>query len=255
MSCLADSHCHLDADAFDGDRDVVLERARAAGVDTFIVPAVAAAGWDKLLTMCRAHRHLHPALGLHPAAIAGHQPADLLRLRMHLEAGGVVAVGECGLDFWTGQADREPQLQYFRAQVDLAREFDLPLIIHARRALDQVLAVLRRARSARGVVHSFAGSRRQAEQLWQLGFSIGIGGPVTHLRASRLRQLVASMPLEHLLLETDSPDQSGAAHRGQRNEPAFLTEVVTTVATLRGTTRDAVATATRDNCRRLFRVS
>ena len=126
------------------------------------------------------------------------------------------------------------------------------MIVHARRAVDAVLAAIRRYPGLRGVVHSFSGSAEQAAQLHKLGFLLGIGGPVTFTRANRLRGIVASMPLEQLLLETDSPDQPGAAQRGQRNEPAHLLEVLDVIATLRNVPREEIASATSANARRLF---
>ncbi|HET8899387.1 MAG TPA: TatD family hydrolase [Rhodanobacteraceae bacterium] len=251
MHLLADSHCHIDAAEFDPDRDAVLRRARDAGVDTLIAPAVDAAGWDRLEQLCAQHAGLHPAFGLHPVATSQHRPEHLVALHQRLRQGGI-AVGECGLDFWDGMADAALQHHYFEAQLVLAREFQLPVIVHARRALDTVIACLRRAGPLRGVVHSFSGSWQQAEQLWRLGFLLGIGGPVTYPRAQRLRRTVTVMPIEHLLLETDSPDQPDAGQRGQRNEPARLATVLDCVAELRGTDRASLAAATRANCHRLF---
>src|SRR5690606_21201728 len=145
-------------------------------------------------------------------------------------------------------------------QLALAREFDLPVIVHARRAVDAVIASIRRignagpgaGRALRGVVHSRSGSRQQAEQLWELGFLLGVGGPVTHERAHRLRKLVARMPLEHLLLETDAPDQPDSDQRGERNEPARLRIVCEAVAQLRGVSPQEVAKTTTANAERLF---
>src|SRR5690606_28481572 len=129
----------------------------------------------------------------------------------------------------------ERQRHLFDAQLRLAREFDLPLVLHARRAVDEIILRLRRIGGLRGVVHSFSGSPEQARQLFQLGFHLGIGGPVTYARAQRLRGLVATMPIEHLLLESDAPDQPNASARGSRNEPAAIVEVAGVVAELRGT--------------------
>lgn len=252
MNALADSHCHIDVAAFDGDRGAVLERARRVGVDTIVVPATDASGWDRLAQVCREHEGLHAAFGLHPMALDAHREEDVAALRQRLRQGRACAVGECGLDFWQGDGDAERQRHFFRAQLELAREFDLPVIVHARRALDAVTAMLRRAGPLRGVVHSFSGSLQQAEQLWRLGFLLGIGGPITYPRARRLRAIVASMPIEYLLVETDSPDQPGAEHRGQRNEPANLPAVAEAVAELRGAAPEEIARRTRDNCRRLF---
>ena len=142
-----------------------------------------------------------------------------------------------------------------RGQLRLAREFDLPVVVHARRAVDAVLASIRKVGGLRGVVHSFSGSAEQAAQLHRLGFLLGIGGPVTYERANRLRGIVATMPLEQLLLETDAPDQPDSNHRGERNEPAYLTTVLEAVVVLRGVPRDVVAAATAANAERLFGLS
>lgn len=252
---LIDSHCHFDAAEFDADRAAVHARALAAGIANQIVPAVDAASWPKLKIICAQQTGLHPAYGLHPMYLAQHRPDHLRELRTWIEREAPVAVGECGLDYFVDGLDAEQQLFYFDAQLKLAREFDLPVIVHARRAVDAVIAAIRRVGGLRGVIHSFPGSPEQAAQLQQLGFLLGIGGPVTFERANRLRKLVAQIPLEQLLLETDAPDQPGAAHRGQRNEPAYLLEVVETVAQLRGISREELAAATTKNAERLFNLN
>lgn len=252
---LVDTHSHIDVDAFDGDRPLAVARARAAGVAQQVVPAIAAAGWPHLADVCNSHPGLYPAYGLHPLFLAEHREEHLPLLRSWLEGRRPVAVGECGLDFFVQGLDPARQQVLFDAQLRLAREFDLPVIIHARRAVDAVVAAIRRIGGLRGVVHSFGGSPQQAEILWREGFCIGLGGPVTYPRAARLRALAASMPIEHLVLETDSPDQPDSAHRGQRNEPARLLRVVETIAMLRGETVEQVARATTLNARRLFGLS
>lgn len=251
---LIDSHCHLDACEFDADRARVLARARHAGIVAQIIPAVTAAAWPKLEQLCADQMDLHPAYGLHPMYLQAHRPAHLADLRAQIERERPVAIGECGLDFYVEGLDAKTQHEYFDAQLRLARAFDLPLIIHARRAVDAVIAALRQIGGLRGVVHSFSGSAQQAEQLHSLGFLLGIGGPVTYPRAQRLRRLAAALPIEQLLLETDSPDQPGADHRGQRNEPAHLIEVLESVAMLRGTSAEVLAEATSANAVRLFRL-
>lgn len=249
---LVDSHSHFDAAEFDVDRATVHARALAAGVAAQVVPAVDAAGWPKLKAACAQFPGLFAAYGLHPMYLDAHRPEHLRELRDWLERERPVAVGECGLDFFVEGLDAEAQHAYFDGQLRLAREFDLPVIVHARRAVDAVIAAIRRIGGLRGVVHSFSGSTEQAAQLHKLGFLLGIGGPVTFERANRLRGIVATMPLEQLLLETDSPDQPGAAHRGERNEPAHLIEVLDVVANLRNMPREAIAAATTTNAQRLF---
>jgi TatD DNase family protein len=249
---LVDSHSHFDAAEFDADRAEAHARALAAGVARQVVPAVDAAGWPKLKQVCAGFDGLFPAYGLHPMYLEAHRPEHLDELRDWIERERPVAVGECGLDFFVEGLDPDAQGMYFEAQLRLAREFDLPVIVHARRAVDAVIAAFRKVGGLRGVVHSFSGSSEQAAQLRKLGFLLGIGGPVTYERANRLRQLVATMPLEQLLLETDSPDQPGASHRGERNEPAYLPEVLDTVVGLRGMDREELAAATTANAERLF---
>lgn len=252
---LIDSHSHLDVTQFDADRAQVLARARVAGVTRQVVPAIALETFPKLRALCTAEQGLFPAYGLHPMYLAEHRPEHLAELRHWIERENPVAVGECGLDFYIEGLNADLQRMYFQRQLELARELDLPVIVHARRALDDVTAAIRRVGNLRGVVHSFSGSAEQAGQLWKLGFCVGIGGPVTYPRARRLRAMVASMPLEFLLLETDSPDQPLHGHQGARNEPALLTEVCACVAKLRNVEVQAIADASTQNCERLFRLT
>jgi TatD DNase family protein len=251
---LIDSHSHIDVSAFDADRDVVLRRARAAGVTRQIVPAVTLETFPKLRDLCATEAGLFPAYGLHPTFLAEHRAQHLQQLASWIERERPVAVGECGLDYFVDGLDLAFQRSLFERQLQLAREFDLPLILHGRRAFDDVIAAIRRVGALRGVVHSFAGSLEQAQQLWKLGFCIGIGGPITYQRAKRLRSIVARMPLEFLLLETDSPDQPLHGHQGARNEPALLVEVCATIAGLRACDPAMVAAASTQNCLRLFRL-
>ena len=252
MNLLVDSHCHLDASEFDVDREAVIERARAAGVQMQVVPAVTAASWPKLREVCQQATGLYPAYGLHPMFLDQHRPEHLPQLREWIEQERPCAIGECGLDFFVESLDAEAQQEYFLGQLKLAHEFDLPVIVHARRAVDAVIAAIRRIGGLRGVVHSFSGSPEQAAQLHKLGFLLGLGGPLTYERAQRLQRLVRTMPLEQLLLETDAPDQPDAGIRGQRNEPARLAVIARHIAALRGMDIEDVARATTDNARRLF---
>ena len=251
---LFDSHSHFDAPEFDADRDAALARARAAGVTRQVVPAITASSWPKLRAVCANDAGLFPAYGLHPMYLADHRPAHLDDLRDWIERERPVAVGECGLDFFVDGLDADEQQRYFDGQLTLARAFDLPVIVHARRAVEAVIASIKRVGDLRGVVHSFSGSPEQARQLWQLGFLIGLGGPVTYERANRLRSLARTMPLEFLLLETDAPDQPDAGIRGQRNEPSRLPAVCAAIAELRDQSPDEIAAATTRNAERLFRL-
>jgi len=252
---LIDSHCHLDAPEFDVDRDAVVARARAAGVTIQVIPAIRAADWPGLAELCAREHGLHAAYGLHPLLLAEHREAHLPLLREHLARSQAAAVGECGLDFFVEGLDPELQRLFFRGQLAIAHELGLPVIVHARRAVEEVVHTLRAFDGLLGVVHSYSGSEEQAQQLWKLGFMLGIGGPVSYSRAHRLRRVVSAMPLEFLLLESDAPDQPLAEQRGQRNEPACITGVLDAIAALRPESRDVIAAATTANAQRLFNLA
>lgn len=249
-----DSHCHLDAPEFDADRIQVIERATAMNVIAQIVPAISARTFSNLAALCRGRSNLFAAYGLHPMFLDEHADNHVEQVRAAILRHGAVAVGECGLDFFVAGLDPERQRALFDAQLQLAKELDLPLILHARRAVDEVILRLRRIGGMRGVVHSFSGSEEQARQLFALGFYLGIGGPITYDRAQRLRRVVTNMPIEFLLLESDAPDQPNASARGARNEPCSIVEVAQTIAALRHDALADIAAATTANARRLFQL-
>lgn len=254
MHQLVDSHSHLDVSEFDDDRILAVERARAAGVTRQIIPAISRSGFAKLKALCANVDGLHPAYGMHPAFLDDHHEADLEHLAIWLQANDAVAVGECGLDYYVEGLDLDRQRTIFNRQLGLAKDLELPVIVHALRAVEDVILALRRVGGLRGVVHSFGGSAEQAQRLWDMGFHIGIGGPVTYERARRLREIVATMPIQFLLLETDAPDQPLSTHRGARNEPAYLVEVLDVVASLRHCDPADLAAATTRNAVHLFRL-
>ncbi len=219
-----------------------------------IVPATDMQSWAPIKSLCIENGSMYPAFGLHPMFLNKHAPQHVDALSSWLEHEHPVAVGEIGLDFHQHDLDPDLQREYFVRQLRLALNHDLPVIVHARAALEEVTLTIRRVGNLRGVVHSFSGSEQQAENLWKLGLHLGIGGPVTYERAHRLRRIVADMPLEYLLLESDAPDQPDAAHRGKRNEPARLTEILRCVASLRNESEAEIASATSANARRLFKL-
>lgn len=249
---LIDSHCHLDLPAFDDDRTEVVDQAHKSGVKAMVIPAVSADRWRTLADLVSGSPDLYPAYGLHPMFMHEHEAGDIDKLEQFLDVHHAVAIGECGLDFHRGREDAPAQTRLLEAQLNIARERELPVILHARKALQEVMQCLKKVGDLRGVVHSFSGSPEQARQLWDLGFHVGIGGVVTYARAKRLRRIVADMPLEWLLLETDSPDQPLCGHQGQRNEPARLVEVLACIADLRQQDPGEIAAQTVANTRRLF---
>lgn len=250
---LFDSHCHLDFPAFDADREAVIAASRAAGLEGIVVPGVSAATWPRLLAVTgAAPGYLYPALGLQPLFLAEHEDAHLQALEAAIAAHCPVAVGEIGLDYYVRELDRPRQRRLFEAQLAIARDADLPVILHVRKAHEEVLGLLRHAGLRGGVAHAFNGSPEQAQRYVELGFLFGVGGAMTYPSATRLRRTVAGLPLEAILLETDAPDMSPAAHHGERNSPTYLPEVLQTLAELREEAPEALVRATRDNTRRLF---
>lgn len=249
---LLDSHCHLDLADFAVDLPETLIRARNAGVCGFIVPAIAARGWPNLAALADQHSDFYPAYGLHPVFLAEHQAQHIASLPDWLARPECVAVGECGLDFFEPNLDPLQQEQLFITHIKLAKQFNKALIIHARKATERVIQLLKQYGPVRGVIHSYSGSLEQARQLISMGFLLGIGGPLTYPRSNRIRAIVQEIPLQHLLLETDSPDQPMFGAQGRRNEPQQLLQVAQAMADVRGISLSEVAKQTTANAQRLF---
>jgi TatD DNase family protein len=248
-----DTLCHLENDAFDADRDSVLLAAAHADVSDMLNAAITAADWEKILHITAASPAVHAALGLHPALIDQHCDEDLARLEQLLTArADVIAIGEIGLDFFDKSLDRDKQMHFFSAQLQLAAKHQLPVILHVRKAHDDVLRLLRAHPVKGGTVHAFNGSLQHGEHYHALGFCLGFGGMLTYAHSNKLRNLARSLPASALVLETDSPDMTGQAHRGARNSPAYLPEVRDSLAALRQESSQEVAAYTTANVRRIF---
>ncbi len=247
---LIDTHCHLDAAEFDSDRGEVIARARSAGVGAFVIPAVERKAFEKVLSICGENLHCYPAVGIHPMYVGDAVPDDIDALRSR--ALEVAAVGEIGLDFFVENYDRERQIHFFEAQLKIAREFDLPVLLHVRRAQDAVLASLRKIRVKGGIAHAFNGSFQQAEEFIRLGFRLGFGGAMTFERATRIRALAVDLPMESIVLETDSPDMPPSFIGKARNSPEYLPEIAEVLANLRKMTANEVAMATTENAREVL---
>ncbi|HEU0233844.1 MAG TPA: TatD family hydrolase [Gallionella sp.] len=259
-----DTHCHLDAAEFGGNQAALMEAAQAAGVSRIVVPSVARANFEAVRELCEQFPDCAPAYGIHPMYTGAAMPDDLDALRGYLREHHPVAIGEIGLDFFIEHYDRARQEHFFAEQLKLAREFDLPVLLHIRRAQDTILKHLRQfygsagpstglrtgpSTSLRtGIVHAFSGSRQQAEEFIGLGFKLGFGGAMTYPRATRLRELAATLPLDSIVLETDAPDIAPSfLERGAANKPEYLPHIAQTLAELRGMTLDEIAAATTAN--------
>jgi len=253
---LVDTHCHLDAGEFDADRDAVVARARDAGVGLIVVPAVDAAGFDVVRALARRHPCVRYALGIHPMFVDRAADADLAALRDAV-AGAMpdpafVGIGEIGLDHFVPGLDRVRQEHFLVEQLRIAVEFDLPVILHVRRAQDAVLKQLRRFRPSGGIAHAFNGSAQQARQFMELGCALGFGGAMTFERARQIRRLAVELPIDAFVLETDAPDIAPAWDPRGRNEPAALPAIAAVFAALREQALDAMMAATGVNAVRVL---
>ncbi|SEL87279.1 TatD DNase family protein [Roseateles sp. YR242] len=256
-----DTHCHLDAGEFDDDRAAVVTRARAAGVNQVVIPAVSVQNFDTVRALAHEHGFAY-ALGIHPLYVMQASQEDLVALDQaltaHRDDPRLVAIGEIGLDFFVKSLDPARQQHFYLEQIKLARRHELPVILHVRRSADQLLGGLRRVGlTTGGIGHAFNGSRQQADAFLALGFKLGFGGTVTFERSLQIRRLAAELPAEALVTETDAPDippqwlyktaQERAAGASMRNEPAELPRIGATLATLRGWTVEEAARITRAN--------
>jgi TatD DNase family protein len=249
---LIDSHCHLDFPTLSSRLPEILTSAANCGVLHFIVPGVEPQSWDKIISLAAADNRIFAAPGVHPMHADKWSPAAAATLEKLIP--DIVAIGEIGLDYSEGMPPPELQQEVFRAQLRLAREAELPVIIHCRRAFADTLRILSEKKADRvaGVMHAFSGSVEVARDCIAMGLKIGIAGPVTWDNAIRPVKLVEAIPLEHLLLETDSPDLSPQSHRGEVNEPAFLLDIARKVAEINGLSFDEIAAVTSENAQALF---
>ncbi len=229
--------------------------SRQAGIATMVLPGVCRSGWQHLLELCTRNSPLLPAIGLHPMYLDHHTQGHLVELAEHINSAPLVALGEIGLDYFITGVSHRKQQELFEAQLALAQKASLPILLHVRKAHDQVLATLRRRHFPHGgIVHAFSGSQQQAEQYIGLGFKISFCGTITYDRARKIRRLAQELKLEDIVVETDAPDMPPASHHGERNVPPNLLEVVRTVAELRGESVEVITRATTANAGAILRL-
>ncbi len=279
---LIDTHCHLDFTDFDDDRIAVMRACAQVGVQTIVIPATQYTTWQRTLDLVTTHAHsqtidsdveqaanapeqrvrLYAALGLHPAFNDAHKPQHLRELTKLAEQHQPIAIGEIGLDFHSSMGlsatQKDQQLWYFTKQLAIACALDKPVIVHNRKAHDECLKILQERTLGEkvkgGIIHAFNGSIQQAEHYINLGFYLGFGGMLTFSRSVKLQALVKAIPIDHIVLETDAPDMTVSAHRGQRNSPAYLPAVLAAVAHYKGLDVEDVAKHTTANAQRLFKL-
>lgn len=268
---LTDTHCHLDLGKFDADRRDVINRALAAGLTRILVPGITLKSSRAIVKLAESHPNLFAAVGVHPNDATTWDPQTIPALRELAVSLKVVAIGEIGLDYYWQKSPRDHQQKVLQEQLNLAAELQLPVVLHVREKddaldgdcardmlnlLEEWTAKLRVDRNPLaerpGVLHSFSGARSTAEKVMALNFYLGVTGPVTFPNAQVRQEIIASLPLERLLIETDAPYLAPQARRGQRNEPAFVRFTAEKVAALHSIALDQVAETTTANAARLF---
>jgi len=252
---LFDSHAHIDDEQFDADREQVIQRALENGVTGMINVGCNMASSARSVALARQYESIYAAVGIHPHDAQGTLETDYEQLAAWSKQDKVVAIGEIGLDYYRDLSPRDTQRTVFVRQIDVARQMNMPFIIHDRDAHKDVMDIIRsEAKGLIGVLHCFSGSLEMAKEIIKLGFYISIAGPVTFKNAAKLPDIVASVPQERLLVETDCPYLTPHPHRGKRNEPAYVRLVAEQVASLRGIELSALAEITSANTKRLFKI-
>ncbi len=250
---MIDTHSHIDLPVFAEVFQDVLGRARDAGVTAQVLPGVVRDGWDRILELSKLESDLFAAIGLHPMYLSHHGSNDLEKLRAHALNGNLVAIGEIGLDYFKKNLNRPAQQELFEAQLVIAAEANLPVLLHVRKAHDQVQATIRRLKfTGGGIVHAFSGSLQQAEHYIKLGFLISVCGTITYDRATKVRSVAAQLSLSSLVVETDSPDIPPSAHHGERNYPEYLPQIVASLAQLRSISPARVIRKTSENAKTIL---
>lgn len=260
---MIDTHCHIDEEAFDADREEVIARQQQSGVEAMIVPGVNTASINTVLDVCHAHPdYCYPALGLHPEDVKADWQEQLAIVEQAIRANKdeLVAIGEIGLDYYWDKTYKTEQQEVLRRQLLLARELDLPVILHNREATEDILSIVKEIvnrpssnRQLKGVFHCFNGSRETVEEILKMGFYIGIGGVLT-FKNSKLAEKLDVVPMDRLLLETDAPYMAPVPHRGERNESRFMIHVAERLAQVYNCTLETVIMATNSNAKQLFKI-
>jgi len=254
---LFDTHVHLNAEQFNEDLQEVIDRAQAEGVERMVVVGFDRPTITKAIELCETYEFIYASVGWHPVDAIDMKPEDLEWLRELSTHPKVVALGEMGLDYHWDKSPKDIQKEVFRKQIQLAKEVNLPIIIHNREATSDIVEILKEAGAAEvgGIMHCFSGSVETARKCLEMNFYISLGGPVTFKNAKKPKEVAEAVPLDRLLIETDCPYLAPHPYRGKRNEPAFVKLVAEQIAELKGITYEEVAKATTENAKKLFDIN
>lgn len=233
---LIDTHCHLDFDSFDEDREAVIQRAANAGVSKIIVPSLDLSNCSKVIRLAEAYENVYAAVGIHPNSASGWLDQWIKTIELLAAHEKVVAIGEIGLDYYRDKAEPAAQIRALQQQLELAIDLDLPVILHNRNSDADLIGILRNfgatTEKATGVLHSFSSGLETAEAALDLGYYLGFSGPVTFKKADDLRQIASKIPVNRIVVETDAPFLAPQQYRGKRNEPSFVVHVAEQLASL-----------------------
>lgn len=247
---LIDTHCHIDFSEFDADREQIIDFCKQKRIEYLIVPSIGQQNWHKVADLSVQYRQIKSAFGIHPWYVE--QEHDWSLLERYLVHENCVAIGECGLDFYHGKEQQHQQLEVLQQQLMLAQRFQLPIILHVRKAHQQALQMLKQYPDVKGVIHGFSGSIELAQQYSQQGYYFGIGGVFTLSNADKIRNMLKQLPLERLLLETDAPDMKPEFVTGKRNTPLAIETLFHRLANLLTIKVDTLEAILEQNTQRLF---
>lgn len=250
-----DSHAHIQLDRFDSDRSLVIERAKNSQVSIILVVGFDISTSHLAVELADRYDHIYATVGLHPHDAKRFTPQTLREIALLAEHPKVVALGEMGLDYHRNLSPKSVQKRVFEEQLDLATQLDLPIVVHNRNAFDDILSILENhSQLTGGVLHCFSENTKSMDRVIDVGFHIGIGGPITYNKSQDLKQVVKVMPADSFLIETDCPWLAPQLRRGKRNEPAYITEIATKIAELRQVTIESVGQTSSQNFRKLFSI-
>ena len=250
-----DSHAHIQLDRFDSDRSLVIERAKNSQVSIILVVGFDISTSHLAVELADRYDHIYATVGLHPHDAKRFTPQTLREIALLAEHPKVVALGEMGLDYHRNLSPKSVQKRVFEEQLDLATQLDLPIVVHNRNAFDDILSILENhSQLTGGVLHCFSENTKSMDRIIDVGFHIGIGGPITYKKSQDLKQVVKVMPADSFLIETDCPWLAPQLRRGKRNEPAYITEIATKIAELRQVTIESVGQTSSQNFRKLFSI-
>ncbi|GAK83881.1 putative deoxyribonuclease YjjV [Vibrio ponticus] len=252
---LFDTHCHLDLMVDKGvNLEAALQAAKHAGVERILVPAVDESNWDRIAQYAEIYSMVEWAIGIHPMFVTEQSLEQINRMRLRLESNlSCIAIGECGLDFYHGRENQALQTTVLIEQLKLAQQYNLPVLLHVRKAHQELLKVLKQYPLPRGaIVHGFTGSYEQGMEYINLGLHLGIGGSITYPRANKTRMAFARFPLESLVFETDAPDMPLSGHQGEANQPKFAKDVLSSFILLRNESEQTISKIAAKTTKEMF---